>query len=1083
GKARGGGAVYEEKRKRGVTLFIVLALMTMFAMLITVFVISTTRSRKQAEHMAKALLEPAVKTDGYSTITSNFDDALEKLLIGDDFKSVLAPHSILENLYGHPVLRSAGDLLTGTFGRTNTTIIKDTMETFLYCSSFGFNPSTQININSIPDQLPLGDLSGFVLTITKAGNGANAEQLVGKSTFILNFSLDFTDGGEKKWNCLQLAPFINCNLTLAEQVTALNGKDDSSGIGCDFIINSPAFGGTGPGFDFSATGAALSEKDEKNTTSTSFQYALRPNVLAPSTNNTQEYKKYLNDNLVLMNPDYTAPDYLNMFLAWNNVQGKWKWNETKKEWVWIWVLGDSLYPSVPKTIPSFHRPQLVKYWENDITTKSVNPITGKSVVTAIDWNKLRKIVLRPLPIDHPNFTSSNPATKYNPDDVIPLQWQKTFKFLTQGPWDVDNDGDGVADGIWVDAGLGTTSINGKRYKKLVSYYVLDMDGRLNVNVHGNQAHNSSFDSELRGSGSGTAEIRLDLGLKTIEKTLKKTIDTNTFSQITDGDSDNIGRYGTNKLPGNGATNFDVMGIYPDTYGGSGVGGNVPDWWGNAPITFDALGNRTVTSNTNIFAGNPYLINPYSQGNDLPFDISDLQYLLRSVGDIDYMALPKRLRNLLGEAATDQYKLSPYRLFLTTRSNDIPVFSRFGGTTSAENFSGLYDYIYTKIYGSDANKANALFNLLPEEIRHGEKINLNRLTFHNNWTTGSTVSLLKEKAKFAQEIFYLLCVLGYDQIETKNYTEESLTKADIYTRLAQWSVNLVDFIDPDATMTPFVFCAEPFSTSLTSPYNNETDTNTLLTTTSSTWTLPTTTPNLKLIWGFEKPEVALTETFAVHNRRVADSVKERGDTTDEICETCGYDKRRINNACTADPNPHDTDFDQVLIPQGSLFVELYRQGNPNRVGYPKNDIVNSTTDPDPGNLNLAKTATDGSYIWRLVVGKRTTSGELGSWTETATDTDDALSQSRTDKTYQFGLKYPFPGGTGTASGIEPERIIWFGDTIPTGTENYSYINVGGVDPNSDNPVIGTSAYGADGANVTLEPNEYLVIGPRLYTSFD
>ena len=38
--------------------------------------------------------------------------------------------------------------------------------------------------------------------------------------------------------------------------------------------------------------------------------------------------------------------------------------------------------------------------------------------------------------DHPNFTGSNPAF----DAVI-------------GPWDVDNDGDGIADSVWVDIGL------------------------------------------------------------------------------------------------------------------------------------------------------------------------------------------------------------------------------------------------------------------------------------------------------------------------------------------------------------------------------------------------------------------------------------------------------------------------------------------------------------------------------------------------------------------------------------------------------------------------------------------------------
>ncbi|MDG2013307.1 MAG: hypothetical protein P8J33_07370, partial [Pirellulaceae bacterium] len=51
---------------------------------------------------------------------------------------------------------------------------------------------------------------------------------------------------------------------------------------------------------------------------------------------------------------------------------------------------------------------------------------------------------------------------------------------------VDNDGDGLPDSIWVDAGFPIqTDIDGRRYKPLVSYLVLDMDGRFNVNAHDN----------------------------------------------------------------------------------------------------------------------------------------------------------------------------------------------------------------------------------------------------------------------------------------------------------------------------------------------------------------------------------------------------------------------------------------------------------------------------------------------------------------------------------------------------------------------------------------------------------------------
>src|SRR5262249_38132062 len=99
---------------------------------------------------------------------------------------------------------------------------------------------------------------------------------------------------------------------------------------------------------------------------------------------------------------------------------------------------------------------------------------------------LRKIILRPLPQDHftdvdgdgtwdigePRFSGSNPS--FNP---------------ITGPWDVDNDGDGTPDSIWVDLGLPVQSTSdGRTYKPLFAILCVDMDGKLNLNAHGNIAH-------------------------------------------------------------------------------------------------------------------------------------------------------------------------------------------------------------------------------------------------------------------------------------------------------------------------------------------------------------------------------------------------------------------------------------------------------------------------------------------------------------------------------------------------------------------------------------------------------------------
>ncbi len=74
-------------------------------------------------------------------------------------------------------------------------------------------------------------------------------------------------------------------------------------------------------------------------------------------------------------------------------------------------------------------------------------------------------MLRPNPLIHTNFTGSNP--NFNP---------------ITGPYDVDNDGDGIAESVWIDIGLPVqTAPDGRLYRPLVAFLVLDMDGRLNVN--------------------------------------------------------------------------------------------------------------------------------------------------------------------------------------------------------------------------------------------------------------------------------------------------------------------------------------------------------------------------------------------------------------------------------------------------------------------------------------------------------------------------------------------------------------------------------------------------------------------------
>ena len=102
--------------------------------------------------------------------------------------------------------------------------------------------------------------------------------------------------------------------------------------------------------------------------------------------------------------------------------------------------------------PSFHRPYLLSYLER----------------TSANTGAANFATARPSTVHHPAFTGSNP--QFDP---------------VKGAWDVDANGDGIPDSIWIDAGLAPVSgPDGRLYKPLVATHVVDLDGRINVNTVG-----------------------------------------------------------------------------------------------------------------------------------------------------------------------------------------------------------------------------------------------------------------------------------------------------------------------------------------------------------------------------------------------------------------------------------------------------------------------------------------------------------------------------------------------------------------------------------------------------------------------
>lgn len=188
---------------------------------------------------------------------------------------------------------------------------------------------------------------------------------------------------------------------------------------------------------------------------------------------------------IRMNPAYTAPDHRSLFLA--HYGGPMNVSAT-----------------LPKITPSFHRPtpflaftdttpgfSFLSLYEDFYHDAGVGADALPIWMTAL----VRKLTPRPLPYDHWNFTGGNdylangpptgPAGAYLPGDLL-APAELALRLGNSAQWDVDNDGDGVREGVWVPSGLPIrVNKDGKAYATMFSYTVLDLDGRVNVNTAGN----------------------------------------------------------------------------------------------------------------------------------------------------------------------------------------------------------------------------------------------------------------------------------------------------------------------------------------------------------------------------------------------------------------------------------------------------------------------------------------------------------------------------------------------------------------------------------------------------------------------
>lgn len=533
---------------------------------------------------------------------------------------------------------------------------------------------------------------------------------------------------------------------------------------------------------------------------------------------------------------------------------------------------------------------------------------------------------------------------------------------TQGDWEVDADNDGLKDSLWLDLGIPPQATSdGRLFKPMFGIVVEDMDGRLNVNAHGDTYSRDTLNGEFMGLGRGPAEIDLrvleSLGVK----------DVSNIIESRQGES----RYATSRQKGfwygtysvgwlkneNGGypkvqgTPYDIRGIISLTLNSSGHP-QYKDHEGNdLPMIFSQVPGPGEENGTPISydldLGASRISGKHDKKNgDCPYSPAELERILCPY-ESHTLDLPDRLwKSLGGEIKSGTPLNSSVQKNLlnivTTESWDIPVIPKLNVSTKETD-----NYL--------------------SEILAGFPIDLLRAATFNEVNDPCVNGRYEKREAFARCLYNILNQLGIDMGGGGSNKEENN---------AQWAINVVDFLDADSIMTPFEYQTGRF------------------------------------VYGCERPELLISETLALHSRNTAPDVKldtvhaggelkegsnppesdvvyenytlegiidENGsESWDDIKEKCkGRDdyeeiERNINSIVSkiedmpeeSRPNG-EIDFDQNLRPQGALYVELYHPwGNTGKTEPYCSDLYNES-----GKVELGKLTKAEEPVWRIVVDKK------------------------------------------------------------------------------------------------------------------
>lgn len=745
--------------RRGMLLMIVLGLLALFAMIGVSFVLITS----DADRSAKATLSV---TEKRQSSTELLGEAAMRVFRGTNAGAwddrPIGTHNLLTDMYGSP---SASNMINASNEAFQLQIVLGTDGNYLLNADSWTNILAKLYVEEqsrLQTMVVSGELTSTLMQRYLQEYEANLPYRL-MSSYLGLSNGDIYQVVSMAGN----APLLRAIYLMPETRKVFNAGNGMAYEKLTYSLYKP-FGGTGL-TQVTAPFAWTTDKDGKDTSQavakTAIPFEMLPNmpVSAYGTNRAQggDY-----------NEEYDSPDMQNMFLAYA-------------------VTDDGTPNKAQRVVlPSYYRPDLLAYWyrrammdTDDVGSSStVNfvPLYYGAAKTwtmqAIDWNTIYACVSELVGNSAPNVATGNTTDKWaqrvlcleqirgyhvgSHTETESVEWAHFFavrrfvewlsfrpadstftgsnpnfglKYVAAdgtfqtGPWDVDNDGDGTPDSVWVDLGLPMQmGPDGRLVQPLAAVLCLDMDGRLNVNAHG---HDMQLVSNVINPGGGP----LGRGFGPAEIALGNVVTASGLDRLLHGDTTQgiegrLGEWGSSITPVRGGTTLAYNGAYvltnqnvPTPADGSMAYSNFAAWgqyypqmlatgtksgatvwdfyYGMLPDTLGSLyiqtdvtgpygavqGDMASNFGLAVMRNNPaalYAANTNywvdlttpkrnSSGGkaqiDNPFTPADLERILR-MSDADRSTLTARLTTLLNSGDNNAL----YRQILTTDSYHVPA---------------------------------------------------------------------------------------------------------------------------------------------------------------------------------------------------------------------------------------------------------------------------------------------------------------------------------------------------------------------------------------------------------------------------